>query len=462
MTWLESSPIISYVGRFHPIFVHLPIGFITFWLGLELFALYKEYDFRPAKSVLILLSAVSSIISSVLGYFLSLKGDYDAELLDEHKWGGIWLSVLLTVIALCYKYFNRIKFYNQFYYTSIIGVLALLIYTGHHGGSLTHGIDYLSPSNLEGKVSVRSEITDINQAILYTDLVQPIFDQKCISCHNASKKKGELLLDSYEHIMEGGKSRKTIVAGKPSLSEMIKLINLEPIEKRAMPPKGKLPLTDEEKALLTWWVETGAHKDRNVAELKPDPAMKLILAQFAKGAQADSNQQVRLPKAPALDEKLRIEIMKLGINVMNVAQNENMLDVRCILNKQAWNDEKTKSLIKIKEQIYILDLSGTSITNKSLSVIGEFNALHTLFLQNNALTDENIQALKGLKNLQYLNLYNTQLSDKSIELLSDLKSLKKLYLWQTKVTDKGIEQLQKNLPDTEVVGGNIDNNPKNL
>ena len=462
MTWLESSAIISYIGRFHPLFVHLPIGFITFWLVMELFAFYKEYDFKSIRAILILLSAVSSIISSVLGYFLSLKGGYDAELLDEHKWGGIWLSALLTIIAIGYRYFNHVKFYNPFYYVSIAGVLVLLIYTGHHGGSLTHGTDFLSPSAFEDKVSVRREIPDINQAMVYDDLIQPIFDQKCISCHNAGKRKGDLLLDSYEHVMEGGKSRKTIVPGKTSRSEMIKLINLEPIEKRAMPPKGKIPLTDEEKALLTWWVETGALKDKKVADLKPDPAMSLILAQIAKGGQADSNLRTRLPQAPVLDEKVRIEIMKLGINVINMAQNENMLDLRCILNKQAWNDEKTKALIKIKDQAYILDLSGTSITNKSLEVIAQLKALNTLLLQNNALTDENIQALKGLENLQYLNLYNTQVSDKSIEVLSGLKNLKKLYLWQSKVTDKGIEQLQKNLPDTEVVGSNIDMNLKNL
>src|SRR5204863_9443709 len=136
--------------------------------------------------------------------------------------------------------------------------------------------------------------------------------------------------------------------------------------------------------------KTGAHKDKKVADLKPDPAMSIVLERFKKGNNVNSTQQVHLPKAPALDEKLRIEIMKLGINVMNVAQNENMLDVRCILNKPDWNDEKTKALIKIKEQTYILDLSGTAITNKSLLVIGQLKSLHTLLLQNTSLTDENI------------------------------------------------------------------------
>jgi uncharacterized membrane protein len=463
MTWIESFPIIYYLGRFHPIFVHLPIGFITFWLGLEILELFKKYDFRSAKSLLILLTVISSIISSLLGYFLSLKGDYDQELLEEHKWGGIWLSVLLAIILIGYKYLSQIRFYKPVYYVSLSGVLALLIHTGHHGGSLTHGSDFLSSSNFEAKVSVKkAEITDINQALVYNDLVQPIFDQKCISCHNMSKKKGELLLDSYEHSMEGGKSKKTIVAGNSSGSKLIKLINLDPNEKHAMPPKGEVPLTNEEKALLAWWIETGALKDKKVAELKPDPAMSLILAQFANGGQAGSNLQTRLPQASVLDEKVRIEIMNLGINVINVAQNENMLDVRCIINKSGWNDEKTKALIKIKEQTYILDLSGTSITNKSLLVIGQLKALNTLFLQNTALTDENIQALEELENLQYLNLYNTQISDKSIPAISKLKNLKKIYLWQTKMSNKDIEQLQKNLPDTEVVGADIDNNHKKL
>ena len=229
-----------------------------------------------------MLSALSSIAASVLGYMLSLKADYDVELLDEHKWQGIYLSVLLTVIYLSYTFLRKKRYFNYGYYPSLVLVFVLLNVTGHHGGSLTHGSDYLALSNMEdgGKVA-KIEIKDINQAVVFTDLVQPIINQKCVSCHNTGKMKGELLMDTYEHLMKGGESGAVIIPSNSAQSELVKLINLEPIEERAMPPKGKVPLTDDEKAVLIWWIDAGATKDKKVVELKPNAAMTLILAKFA-------------------------------------------------------------------------------------------------------------------------------------------------------------------------------------
>ena len=460
MNWFESSSFISYVGRFHPLLVHLPIGFISFWLILEILEIFKKFDFRSAKSVLIFLTAVSAVVSSLLGYFLSLQGDYDAHLLDEHKWGGIWLSVFIIIVFFVYRYFYYLKFYRLFYYGLLFIVFNLLIYTGHHGGSLTHGSEFLSFSNVEeNKKVVKAEITDINQALVYNDLVQPIFNQKCISCHNTSKKKGELLLESYEHLMLGGKSGKAVVAGIATKSEIIKVINLEPIEKKYMPPKGKLQLTDDEKVLLAWWIDCGADKHKKVIELKPNAEISVILSHFAKGGSIIGNV-ASLKKVPAADEAIRKEISSLGLNVLNVAQKENLLDVRCILNKSSWSDGKTKSLLKLKNQIYILDLSGTSITKKSLESIGQLKVLNSLYLQNTAVADQNISELINLKDLQYLNLYNTGISDASVQVLSNLKSLKKLYIWQTKISHEGVLRLKKNLPQTEIVGFDGDDNLK--
>ncbi|TAG58311.1 MAG: ribonuclease inhibitor [Cytophagales bacterium] len=446
---------ISYIGRFHPLFVHLPIGFIAFWLFLEFIAIFRKSDYSNVKSLLILLSALSSIAASVLGYFLSLKtGEYDANILDEHKWQGIWLSVILTIIYFLYTFLKDKKYFNYGYYPSLIVVFILLNVTGHHGGSLTHGSDYLAFSQIkDGEKEAKIEIKDINQAVVFTDLVQPIFKQKCISCHNTEKMKGELLMDTYEHLMKGGESGAVIIATNSAQSELIKLINLEPIEERAMPPKGKVPLTNDEKAVLTWWIHAGATKDKKVAELNPNAAMTMILAKFAgSGNSAHSESIPELPEVSEADVKSVEEIKVKGINIVKIAQNTNMLDVRCIINKQNWNDQKTETLLKIKEQLYILDLSGTVITNKSLASIGKLKSLQTLFLQSTQLNDDNFEALKELENLESLNLYNTQITDKSVETLSQLKKLKKLYVWQTKMTEKGIEQLQKNLPALQIVG----------
>ena len=38
---------------------------------------------------------------------------------------------------------------------------------------------------------------------VYLDVVHPIFEQNCITCHNTDDRKGELDLESYEGLLSG-------------------------------------------------------------------------------------------------------------------------------------------------------------------------------------------------------------------------------------------------------------------
>ena len=446
---------IDYLGRFHPLFVHLPIGFIAFWILLEFLTLLKKENYDSVKKLLLWCSALSAILSSILGYLLSLKGEYSEDLLEQHKWAGIWLSLLLFILSIGYKYASHLRFFKLIYYISVLGVVLLITITGHQGGSLTHGEDFLSLSHLEPKkIATRKKITDINKAVVYQDIIQPIIDQKCLSCHNSGKKKGGLLMDTYPHLMVGGESGKIIISGNASQSELMKLANLDPNEKRAMPPKGKTPLTEDEKTVIAWWIDSGAEESKQVGALKPKEEMFKILTKLTMGtpAHSEGGDMEKLPEVAAASPDEIKEVQNLGVNVVTIAQNSHLIDVRSIINKDQWTDSKTEALLKLKNQIYILDLSNTAITNKSLLAIGKLTALQNLMLHDTKLTDENIVALKNLKNLQYLNIFNTQISDKAIETLSSLKSLKKIYVWQSKISPAGMEILKKKLPNVQVIG----------
>jgi hypothetical protein len=66
--------------------------------------------------------------------------------------------------------------------------------TGHYGGNLTHGEEFLTKplyaiiSSESGK-SERKPITNIEEALVYQDLVEPILEEKCYRCHSATNKK---------------------------------------------------------------------------------------------------------------------------------------------------------------------------------------------------------------------------------------------------------------------------------
>lgn len=86
--------------------------------------------------------------------------------------------------------------------------------------------------------------------------IRPLLSARCYSCHSQRAKTvhGGLRLDSAEAIRSGGDSGTLLVAGHPEKSLLIEVIQYD--GDIQMPPKGKLD--DQEIALLTKWVESGA------------------------------------------------------------------------------------------------------------------------------------------------------------------------------------------------------------
>ncbi len=104
----------------------------------------------------------------------------------------------------------------------------------------------------------------IASPVLAQDFVKdiaPILEASCVKCHNDTKGKGKLSLESKAGAMKGGKDTagKVIVAGKPDESAMLKSIMLPETDEETMPPKGKGPRPDAAQIeLLKKWIAAGA------------------------------------------------------------------------------------------------------------------------------------------------------------------------------------------------------------
>lgn len=86
--------------------------------------------------------------------------------------------------------------------------------------------------------------------------VRPLLVTNCFQCHSTGQKqKGGLLLDSREGLLTGGDTGPALVPGQAGDSRMVRAIRYDDTDLK-MPPKGKLK--DEEIAVLTKWVDTGA------------------------------------------------------------------------------------------------------------------------------------------------------------------------------------------------------------
>lgn len=115
-------------------------------------------------------------------------------------------------------------------------------------------IDHFIAARIDGVKAQDSHKGSID----YFKDVMPILEAKCTECHRGAKAKGGLHLDSLAEAIKGGKSDgAAIEPGKPDHSSIIARITSDD-EDEVMPPKGK-PLTKDEIALLTKWIQEGAH-----------------------------------------------------------------------------------------------------------------------------------------------------------------------------------------------------------
>lgn len=468
-----------FFGHFHPLVVHLPIGFLLIAGLLELDRLTRRNTVSPHTITLILFwSAVSATIACLFGYLLSLGGGYEEETLNDHMWQGIGVAVFAW-IAWAVKSENlgrRIRFAPLIYLPALSVALLLLLAAGHHGGNLTHGSDYLTQYTPEPfrtfaglpprktEVAIKP-ITDVNQAMVFEQIVNPILQSRCVQCHNAEKSKGGLRYDTVEMLKKGGEDGPVFVAGKGLESEMVKVCLLPEDDEEHMPPKGKTQLTDGQIALLTWWIDQGASFDKKVSDLKVNDAIRPVLASLGGGGAIETGagatavaagpapvSPVLTMKVPAADPKVIDELKKTGLLVLPLSKEQNQLEVSAV-NARTFGDAQATVLPKISEQIVWLKLGDTEVSDATLTQVAKLKNLQKLHLEQTNVTDAGLKYLKGLANLEYLNLYGTAITDAGLTELANLKNLKTVYLWQTKVTEPGLSNLRKAMPKLEIVGG---------
>jgi WD40 repeat protein len=97
---------------------------------------------------------------------------------------------------------------------------------------------------------------DRKAPVVYEKDIEPIFVNKCSTCHSGNVKEAKLDVSSYDALMKGGKHGKPVVPGKSAESLLVK--SAGKTERPFMPPKSEEPLTPEELALIKLWIDQGA------------------------------------------------------------------------------------------------------------------------------------------------------------------------------------------------------------
>ncbi|MEI9908885.1 MAG: c-type cytochrome domain-containing protein [Bacteroidota bacterium] len=439
------------IGRFHPVLVHLPIGILLLAALFQLLSQKEKFQsLHAATGIALFWGMLFAIASCISGYLLSTTGDYDEALIFKHQ----WLGIAVAVVSIIANYLHRKK--NRQNKWVIMLMILLIIITGHFGGSITHGSDYLtsafSADSKEISFDKRKPIPDVQQAFAYSDVIRPILESRCYGCHGPNKQKGKLRLDQPEFILKGGKDGEVIIAGKTDESALIKRIFLPKESKDLMPPKEKPQLSKQELELLHWWVSSGADFTKKINQLSQTEKIKPVLLalqseEMPKEITISEIPEKAVGKAdPVLVQKLR----ERGVAIFPVAQNSNYLSANFVaVDSITGND--LQLLEPLRKQLISLKLGNSKITDTNLVVIAKLSSLTRLSLERTPVTDKGIVQLKSLSQLQYLNLVGTKVTAKGLEQLKELKNLQQVFLYQTSIARSEWVTLEKYFPQLKLI-----------
>ena len=407
----------KYLGKLHPVVLHLPIGALIMTFVLLLIAKFKKIDLYTAIRIGVDFSFIGALIAALLGYFLSLDDDYDFNNLSFHFWSGIVTLILSFALSVL----HRAKGKENIFFACYILTLISLTITGHKGGVITHGEDYLSP---EGLYEVSPPVILKDSILLYEAAVNLILDDKCVSCHNASKSKSGLRFDRYDLMMKGGERGSLFDPDNHKEGSLVKFISLPVEDELHMPPKNKTQLNERELWLLNYWVSSGEYlKSTPVALSSNDTLKKNILAYLG----------LEKKVAPADREALG-SLASLGFRIHLNAFHDNLLKLKFL--KKNLEGKHIKHLREIKNQIVELDLSNTNFNDVMSELISDLPNLKTLRLDQTDITDKTLGLLNN-SNLEVLNLCNTKVTYKGLNNLTKIEEAPKtIYAWNTAVSNE--------------------------
>jgi len=440
--WFQS------LGRMHPLMLHFPIALLLLALLMEFFRFSPKYIgqefYQSFTKNLFLFAAFTSLITALMGLFLSLEEGYSGDVLDRHKWSG---TAMVFFASILYSIRNRSWYRAKIARISSGVTAATLILAAHFGATLTHGDDFI----LSPILQARTVTVSFEDAQVFDHLILPILEKKCTSCHNNSKSKGDLLLTNKEDFLKGGKTGVIFVGGNPEESLIFQRMHLPLDDEEHMPPANKPQLTAEEKALIAQWIKSDLPFETRVATLPATDSLRMMAENFLKPTSVE--EVYDFPQAAAgTIEKLNNEYRVLT----PVSRDSPALHVT-LFSKANYSSASVEELVAVSEQIVSLNLAKMPVKDAEMKTLAKFINLNRLNLNFTEISGQGLEQLKSLKKLRHLSLSGTSVDYKSLQsLMKNFSNLHSLTVWDTPITPAEVDKLRKEYVGIKLVAGRVE------
>jgi mono/diheme cytochrome c family protein len=285
----EAGELLRFVGRFHTLLIHLPIGVLLLVASAEPFTLFRAIRERldPMWGLLLPFLSVTACVGFTLGLVLAYPGGFPPNLLEAHK-NGTFVGVLgCALLPLAWLFVERGVAHMRHVYRGLLLATVTAISLGaHHGGSMTRGEDYLvkyAPRfaqkwlGYEPKVASEEAVEAVSEPLLYDHVVLPILKAKCVKCHGEETQKGTLRVDTLERLLAGGDTGPAVIGGRGDTSLLVTRMRLPRNHDERMPPADEPDVSEAEISLVAFWIDRGANATLRVRDsLPPDSVRELL------------------------------------------------------------------------------------------------------------------------------------------------------------------------------------------
>lgn len=154
------SDTVLFIGRFHPIVLHLPVGALALLCLFELICSTRRGEERFGESALLILlvGALGAVLAVLAGIMLSREGGYTGGNFSLHQTmgilgtAGVLLALLVRLSAMGRGSSELLNAYRALFFISF-GLLGL---GAHFGGNMSHGSKFLTefaPASLKGPMT---------------------------------------------------------------------------------------------------------------------------------------------------------------------------------------------------------------------------------------------------------------------------------------------------------------------